>query len=112
MPRFLVDFNLPYYFSLWNDDDYIHQADIDDTWTDKQIWKYARENNLIIITKDTDFYNSIQVSEPHPKVIHLKIDNMRLKEMHEFLNRIWPEILNLIESKKLVSVYTDRIEGI
>jgi predicted nuclease of predicted toxin-antitoxin system len=59
MPRFLVDFNLPYYFSLWNDDDYIHQADIDDTWTDKQIWKYARENNLIIITKDTDFYNSI-----------------------------------------------------
>lgn len=58
MSRFLVDVNLPYYFSLWNNDDYIHQMDIDDTWTDKQIWEYAREENLIIIKKDTDFYNS------------------------------------------------------
>lgn len=112
MARFLVDVNLPYYFSLWNEDDYIHQMDIDDTWTDKQIWEYAREVNLIIITKDTDFYNSILVSKPPPKVIHLKIGNMRLKEMHEFLNRIWPEVLELIETCKLVSVYSDRIEGI
>lgn len=37
---------------------------------------------------------------------------MRLKEMHEFLNRIWPEVLDLIETCKLVSVYPDRIEGL
>lgn len=43
MARFLVDGYLPYYFSLWNDNDYIHQFDLDDTWTDKQIWEYARE---------------------------------------------------------------------
>lgn len=30
MSRFLVDGNLPYYFSFWDDDGYIHQADIDD----------------------------------------------------------------------------------
>lgn len=112
MARFLVDVNLPYYFSLWNDDDYIHQMDIDDTWTDQQIWEYAREENLVIVTKDTDFYNSILISEPPPKVIHLKIGNMRLKEMHEFLNRIWPEVLELVETCKLVSVYSDRIEGV
>ena len=28
--RFLVDVNLPYYFSLWHHPDYIHQKDIDD----------------------------------------------------------------------------------
>lgn len=112
MARFLVDVNLPYYFSLWNDDAYIHQLDIDDTWTDQQIWEYAREENLVIVTKDTDFYNSILISDPPPKVIHLKIGNMRLKEMHEFLNRIWSEVLELIETCKLVSVYSDRIEGI
>lgn len=112
MARFLVDGYLPYYFSLWNDDDYIHQVDIDDSWTDKQIWEYAEEKKLIIITKDADFYNSILVSDPPPKVIHLKIGNMRLKEMHEFLNRIWPEVLELIDTCKLISVYSDRIEGI
>lgn len=53
MATFLIDANLPYYFSLWHSDDYIHQNDIDDTWTDKQIWDYAQEHNLTIITKDT-----------------------------------------------------------
>ncbi len=29
MPRFLVDVNLPRWFSQWNSADYIHQHDID-----------------------------------------------------------------------------------
>jgi len=28
MPEFLVDVNLPYHFSLWKGNDYIHQNDI------------------------------------------------------------------------------------
>lgn len=112
MASFLVDVNLPYYFSIWNNEDYIHQFDIDDTWTDNQIWAYAEEKNLVIITKDTDFYNKILISEPPPKVIHLRIGNMRLKELYDFLNKVWPDVLILIETCKLVSVYPDRIEGI
>lgn len=112
MANFLIDVNLPYYFSLWHDEEYIHQFDIDDTWTDKQIWDYAKENNLIIITKDADFYNTVLISEPPPKVIHLRIGNMRLKELHHFLNKVWPDVLTLIETCKLVTVYRDRIEGI
>ena len=30
MPRYLMDVNLPYYFSLWRGEQYIHQKDIDD----------------------------------------------------------------------------------
>jgi hypothetical protein len=41
MPKFLIDVNLPYRFSLWKGDDYIHQNDIGDEWTDTQIWNYA-----------------------------------------------------------------------
>ena len=51
MPDFLVDVNLPYHFSLWKGDNYIHQNDIDDEWTDTQIWNYARENDLTIIQR-------------------------------------------------------------
>lgn len=59
MAKFLIDANLPYRFSLWKSDDYIHQNDIDDEWTDSQIWDYAKDNNLTIITKDADFSNRI-----------------------------------------------------
>jgi hypothetical protein len=37
MAKFLVDVNLPYYLSLWNTDEYIHQRNIDDEWKDSQI---------------------------------------------------------------------------
>jgi len=55
MPKFLIDANLPYYFSLWNNEDFIHVKDIDDSLTDDAIWNYAKQNNLTIITKDSDF---------------------------------------------------------
>ena len=111
MCRFLVDVNLPYYFSLWDNSDYIHQSDIDESWSDKQIWDYAAANNLIIITKDSDFYHTILTTEPPPKVIHLRIGNMRIGQLHKFLNRVWPEVVMLIETCKLVTVYADRLEG-
>ena len=55
MPKHLIDANLPYYFSLWNTPDFIHQKDINDEWSDNLIWQHAKENNLIITTKDKDF---------------------------------------------------------
>lgn len=110
MPYYLVDVNLPYYFSLWHSEHYIHQSDIDESWSDTQIWNYAQKHDLIIITKDTDFYNFIIVSDPPPKVIHLRIGNMRIKALHQFLNDIWEEVQDLIRINKLVTVYPDRIE--
>ena len=72
MAKFLIDVNLPYYFSLWNNINYVHQKDLDDEWTDEQIWKYSLENVLTIITKDSDFSNKILLHNPPPKVIHIR----------------------------------------
>ena len=44
MPKFLIDINLPYYFSLWNTPDFIHQKDLDVKWLDEEIWIYAKFN--------------------------------------------------------------------
>lgn len=30
MPKFIVDLNLPYYFSAWNNKDYIHVKDVNE----------------------------------------------------------------------------------
>lgn len=50
MLKFLVDANLPYYFSLWNTKEHIHQFDIDRESEDYEIWQYAKERHLTIIT--------------------------------------------------------------
>ena len=67
MAKYLIDVNLPYYFSLWKGKDFVHQRDINDEWDDEQIWNYAKENNLIIISKDSDFSNKILLHTPPPR---------------------------------------------
>lgn len=108
----MIDVNLPYRFSLWNSEDFIHQINIDDEWTDEQIWNYAKENNLTIITKDADFSNRIIFQEPPPKVIHIRFGNMKMREFYAFLTAIWDDVIDLSETHKLVNVFRDRIEAI
>jgi len=71
--KFLIDVNLPYYFGLWNSDEFIHQLDIKNDAKDTEIWTFAKEKNLSIITKDSDFSNRILFLTPPPKIIHIKI---------------------------------------
>jgi predicted nuclease of predicted toxin-antitoxin system len=88
--KFIVDANLPYYFSLWNNrENYIHVYDINLKMNDDEIWNYAKENNLTIITKDKDFSNRILFNTPPPKVIHLKIGNLKLKSLFNYLSANW-----------------------
>ncbi len=68
--KYLIDVNLPYLFSIWNQNDYIHQKDIDDEWSDDLIWNYAKKNRLTIISKDADFSNRILLEDPHGSSIH------------------------------------------
>ncbi|MEK7432604.1 MAG: DUF5615 family PIN-like protein [Cyanobacteriota bacterium] len=112
MTKFLIDVNLPYYFSLWNNEDFIHQKNIDDSWADEKIWEYSKINNLTIITKDSDFSNKILFKKPPPKVIHIRFGNMRMNDFFITLGNLWPEILELNKEFKLVNVFKDRIEGI
>ena len=114
MPKFLIDVNLPYYFSLWHSADYIHQIDIDPKAKDKDkdIWNYAQNQKLVIVTKDSDFSNRILLSTPPPRVIHVRIGNKSMKEFHEVVDKCWPEVLHLIESHRLVTIYENQMEGV
>jgi len=112
MVKYLIDVNLPYYFSLWNTPEYVHQIDINPKEKDKDIWQCAIENNLTVISKDSDFPNRILFNELPPKVIHIKIGNVGTKELYQLINHCWNEVLLLNASHKLVNVYKDKIEGI
>ena len=85
MPEFLLDMNLPYYFSLWISKLYIHQRDLQKDANDREIWEYAKRQNLTIISKDVDFTHRILFAQPPPKVIQLKLGNMVMKDFHPFI---------------------------
>lgn len=112
MALFLIDANLPYRFSLWHGVDYLHVFDLGDDMTDAAIWDYARQHNMIIVSKDADFSDWIMLSDPPPKVIHLRLGNMRLRDLFVFLQRSWPQISELSAGSKLVIVRETLIECI
>jgi predicted nuclease of predicted toxin-antitoxin system len=112
MAKYLIDANLPYYFGLWNNSDYLHVKDIDDSWSDDKIWEYAKQNGLIIITKDGDFSLKVLYKGVPPKVIHLKFGNLKMKDFHGIISKMCGAIEKTIEESNLVNVYLDRIESI
>ncbi len=112
MPRYLIDVNLPRYFSVWNTEDYVYQASIDIRSSDGDIWAAARENSLTIISKDSDFSNRVLLSSPPPRVIHIRLGNMSMTAFHRIISSCWNDVLHLSETHKLVTVYADRIEAV
>ena len=66
MRKFLIDENLPKTLQLQTKDKFIHVCDLGKQMTDSEIWEYAKQNNYIIITKDTDFFERIILLVPCP----------------------------------------------
>jgi predicted nuclease of predicted toxin-antitoxin system len=112
MAKYLIDANLPRYFSAWSSDDFVFVRDIDAAWKDTQIWQYAMTEALTIVTKDADFSDRSLLSDTGPRVIHLRLSNMRMREFHVVVSGQWSEICRLSDQYQLVQVYLDRIECI
>jgi predicted nuclease of predicted toxin-antitoxin system len=112
MAVFLIDVNLPYRFSLWAEPEYVHVKDLGETWTDSQIWQYAQTHGLTIVSKDADFSERMMLHEPPPRVIHIRFGNLKMREFHQILSALWPDVREFSRQHKLVQVYQDRLEGI
>jgi predicted nuclease of predicted toxin-antitoxin system len=112
MAEFLVDVNLPYYFSLWRNERYMFQHDRNSSASDSEVWNFAREQNLTIITKDSDFSYRMMLHEPPPKVIHIRCGNVSMRDFFALILRVWDQMMAMNKDHKLVVVYRDRIEGI
>ena len=100
--KYLVDVNLPKYFSFFNDTSFYFVSDLNLKMSDSEIWNYAIENQLIIITKDVDFFNRFLVSENPPKIIYFQVGNYSLKQLHEYFKLNWNKIISEIKEAKLI----------
>ncbi len=112
MKKYIIDANLPYRFSQWRHEEYIHVFDINDELTDEEIWGYAKEKKLTVITKDSDFSMKSLISTNPPKVIQFKTGNMKIKEFFNFMDKNWEKIRQKSEQNSIVYVFLNRIESI
>lgn len=103
---------MPYYFELWSGKEYIHVKDINDGWSDFQGWEYAKQKDLVIVSKDADFSDMILLNEPPPRVVHIKLDNMKMNEFYASINKVWDQACKLCGEHKLIRIFKDRIECI
>ena len=108
----LFDENLPRVPSLPTHLPVTHALELGSRPTDSQLWAHAEQNDLAIVTKDADFSQRIVLGTPPPRVIHLRVGNMRGRDFAAWLERIWPRIESTIATHKLVNVYRDRIEAV
>lgn len=108
--RFLVDVNLPKYFSHFNSDDFVFVADINTSFTDNQIWEYALKHDLIILTKDVDFYHKSLLATEKPKIIHFKLDNQKLSDLHSYFDKHWDDLKRHIQQYHLIIAHSDGLE--
>ena len=112
MNGFLFDENLPVNIRFTPTFPVIHVSVLGKSPSDTQIWQFAKQNDLTIVTKDADFSDRFMVDASPPKVVHLRLGNMRQRAFHGFLASVWPTIETLIVDYELIDVYQDRIEAI
>lgn len=112
MTGFLFDENLPAVSSLATKLPIIHAASLGTRMSDSALWEHARRHDLVIVTKDADFSQRIILSSPPPRVVHLRIGNMRRREFEAWLKERWPRIETAAENHKLVNVFLARIQSV
>jgi predicted nuclease of predicted toxin-antitoxin system len=112
MRGFLFDENLPRVPSLPTRLPITHALELGSPSSDSQLWAHAQQNDLAIVTKDADFSQRIVLAAPPPRVVHLRVGNMRGRDFAAWLNSVWPHIESTIATHKLVNVYRDRIEAV
>ena len=100
--QFIIDENLPDNFPLWNNPSFSHVLKIKEISSDSDIWQHALINNLIIVTKDTDFYFRFLSAQKSTKIVWLRVGNLRKKELQFFAERVWSKIKVLWETHSFI----------
>lgn len=111
MNGFLLDENLPERLTFMPSLPVIPARSFGVNPTDSELWQQAKDGELVIVTKDTDFSDRILVSTPPPWIVHLRFGNMRRAAFHQFLASVWPQVEALLPLNKLICVYSDRVEA-
>lgn len=111
MIHLLIDENLPASLATTLPVICSHATDLGAQPTDHQIWQHAREQDWIVLTRDTDFFNRLILDGSPPKVIWVRLGNIRRKDLENLMTQLWPRISDLISKSDLVEVHPESLEA-
>ena len=93
--RFLIDAQLPPALARLLRE-HGHEADHVDA-SDREPWRFALDNQAVIVTKDEDFSNMIAHGGEAPSVVWVRIGNTRRTVLLAWFEPLVDEIVRLIE---------------
>ena len=108
---FLLDENLSPKLRVGLGERVVHARELGEHPSDLDLWTYAREHDLVVVTKDADFLDQLLLSDaPPPWVVQLRCGNLRAQALRTLLEGCWPDVLALLPDSRAVLVYADRLE--
>lgn len=112
-PRgFLIDRNLPGPLRFVLPGECRHARELGDACTDTQLWNVARDESLVIVTKDADCYDRMRLSDPPPWVVQVTLGNLRRHELLEHVAAAWPAVGSLLPEHQLILLRAGSVEGV
>ncbi len=92
----------------------VHTSDLEmgNKTPDKLITELAVERMATVISKDTDFYNTFLLHRQPPKLIMVKVGNMRLRELSALFEISLPKLIEALAGYDLIELHRDKIIGI
>jgi len=109
LTKILLDQGLPRLAaSLLRDEgwDVLHTGDIGlSRSTDRQILEFARNEQRVIITLDSDFHTILALTNAStPSVIRIRLEGLRGPDLALLIKRIWPRIEPQVKKGAMVTV--------
>lgn len=102
--KLLIDANISWRIVSRLQSDFPGSIHVEDTSLpapakDIQIWKFAKDNNYIIITNDDDFLELLTFKGFPPKIVLLRTGNQSTNYITSLLLKLKKDIVNLTSAK-------------
>lgn len=102
--RFLFDQNISHRILKLIPDNYVESTSVKKEGlinaTDKQIWKFAKKNNYVIVTQDSDFNDLSSLYGFPPKIIWVRTGNLKTQTLVDILITNENNILSFIKNNR------------
>lgn len=102
--NYLVDESLPSTIPFFTRKNFKHVSQLDNVRYDTDIWQHALQNDLIIVTTDTNFYYKSMSTQGAPKVVWIKAGKINSKKLDKLFKSSWKKVERKLLSESFIKL--------